>query len=756
MQAIYVNIKTVLLILGFLTFLVQNTTAQNGEYGWRVGFGTGFMDYYGDITSESYKKSLKNHYKNAIDFDANRGLSYMVTVECRLSPGLTLAFAGTKGIFAASDRANTQSLYYARALNFETKLTDLDATFLWRSDGSLLGERFPIAPYIYLGGGATQFKVHGDLKDASGNFYNYADVVAPVLDGNYETDLTNIGTNPGGKYATIVPHVTGGVGLRLRFLNILSLHVQTDLKYAFSDFLDDAGSTAYPAKYISPEQAFATSPNSTYTGPRAKTDNWGDMYAFTSASLRLSFGRKKEGFTPPIFYASALDTKPAEELKLIPNEVKVGNQTIVIYDTIKVIRDGYTERIDETNKGSAKAMIDSLEKVKLSNAEMQNQMATARAEYEQMQRQLMLQQSSNQATMLRQMDSLQTALNKLTITVNSADTETAIKDKTLTELQAMRQEMERLRQKEANRQSTEQIKVEKNEIDRKKMQANARNQQEMHEANYQRYHSEIGQLRADIANLTAAVNGLVIRQNMPAPNPQQVIIQQPVAPATTSTADPALWTSLNRLQAELGQINARLAALESRSVENNKPPQNITVNTPAPANNTALEAEYLRKMNEMREQLNTMNKQMEEMGKKNNEPVVIEKPVIVEKTVTIPAPAPSITYIEAATRMGSVSIFFDTNSSVIKPSEIVKLEQIVNVLRQYPEASLTVNGFADAQGNSEYNLKLSEKRAVAVRDRFIQGYGIAQNRIIYNGLGAAISGGAANATDRRVDLNWVK
>lgn len=106
--------------------------------------------------------------------------------------------------------------------------------------------------------------------------------------------------------------------------------------------------------------------------------------------------------------------------------------------------------------------------------------------------------------------------------------------------------------------------------------------------------------------------------------------------------------------------------------------------------------------------------------------------------------------------MGSVSIFFDTNSSVIKPSEIVKLEQIVNVLRQYPEASLTVNGFADAQGNSEYNLKLSEKRAVAVRDRFIQGYGIAQNRIIYNGLGAAISGGAANATDRRVDLNWVK
>ncbi|HMS51837.1 MAG TPA: hypothetical protein PKD56_05885, partial [Chitinophagales bacterium] len=280
-------------------------------------------------------------------------------------------------------------------------------------------------------------------------------------------------------------------------------------------------------------------------------------------------------------------------------------------------------------KGSAKAMIDSLEKVKLSNAEMQNQMATARAEYEQMQRQLMLQQSSNQATMLRQMDSLQTALNKLTITVNSADTETAIKDKTLTELQAMRQEMERLRQKEANRQSTEQIKVEKNEIDRKKMQANARNQQEMHEANYQRYHSEIGQLRADIANLTAAVNGLVIRQNMPAPNPQQVIIQQPVAPATTSTADPALWTSLNRLQAELGQINARLAALESRSVENNKPPQNITVNTPAPANNTALEAEYLRKMNEMREQLNTMNKQMEEMGKKNNEPVVIEKPVIV-------------------------------------------------------------------------------------------------------------------------------
>ncbi|MCC7224985.1 MAG: hypothetical protein IT273_14755, partial [Chitinophagales bacterium] len=253
--------------------------AQLDDYGWRIGGGVGNMYYYGDLSEKfDLGKILKNHYQ----FDRGRDLSYSVFVERRLTPGISLALTGTQGYITAADPlvAANQPTTEQRALNFRTKIQDLNAAFLFKSDNDkLLSERFFLAPYIFVGGGVTSFDVFADLQDANGNFYDYA-AGGVLRDDSYETQVTNLHTESDDGYAhTLVPHVSGGLGLRLRFLGRLSLHFQTDLRYAFSDHLDDVSEPHFRTTFDSELQQYAAKPNPVYGGTRGKDDAWGDFYA---------------------------------------------------------------------------------------------------------------------------------------------------------------------------------------------------------------------------------------------------------------------------------------------------------------------------------------------------------------------------------------------------------------------------------------------------------------------------------------------
>lgn len=64
-------------------------------------------------------------------------------------------------------------------------------------------------------------------------------------------------------------------------------------------------------------------------------------------------------------------------------------------------------------------------------------------------------------------------------------------------------------------------------------------------------------------------------------------------------------------------------------------------------------------------------------------------------------------------------IFFDTDSSVIRPDAAATLEKQAQWLNQYQSYRITIEGHADERGTREYNLALGARRAAATRDYLV-------------------------------------
>jgi outer membrane protein OmpA-like peptidoglycan-associated protein/tetratricopeptide (TPR) repeat protein len=82
-----------------------------------------------------------------------------------------------------------------------------------------------------------------------------------------------------------------------------------------------------------------------------------------------------------------------------------------------------------------------------------------------------------------------------------------------------------------------------------------------------------------------------------------------------------------------------------------------------------------------------------------------------------------------------VTVFFDFDMSNLKPEAIRKLDSVYNILMEIPSATLQISGYTDGKGSVEYNKVLSDKRARACADYFIQ-KGIAASRITFESFGA--------------------
>jgi OmpA-OmpF porin, OOP family len=79
-------------------------------------------------------------------------------------------------------------------------------------------------------------------------------------------------------------------------------------------------------------------------------------------------------------------------------------------------------------------------------------------------------------------------------------------------------------------------------------------------------------------------------------------------------------------------------------------------------------------------------------------------------------------------------ILFDFDRSVIKSVYHPVINNAVDVLSQNPGLRIEIEGHTDSQGSDAYNLKLSEKRAKAVKEALIQ-RGIEGDRLISKGYG---------------------
>jgi outer membrane protein OmpA-like peptidoglycan-associated protein len=82
-------------------------------------------------------------------------------------------------------------------------------------------------------------------------------------------------------------------------------------------------------------------------------------------------------------------------------------------------------------------------------------------------------------------------------------------------------------------------------------------------------------------------------------------------------------------------------------------------------------------------------------------------------------------------------ILFDFDKADLRPVAEPALQQVVEIIKQYPKAKVSIDGYTDAKGEEAYNLRLSERRAVAVKNWLVQKGGVDGKRIKTKGWGKA-------------------
>lgn len=100
-----------------------------------------------------------------------------------------------------------------------------------------------------------------------------------------------------------------------------------------------------------------------------------------------------------------------------------------------------------------------------------------------------------------------------------------------------------------------------------------------------------------------------------------------------------------------------------------------------------------------------------------------------------PAPAPVVEepveqpVAQEVVEPAKENIFFKLNSSVVRESEVAKIEELVAYMNKYEKAKITLTGYADVQtGNPRYNMALSQRRADSVAKALVD-RGISRDRI---------------------------
>jgi len=96
-------------------------------------------------------------------------------------------------------------------------------------------------------------------------------------------------------------------------------------------------------------------------------------------------------------------------------------------------------------------------------------------------------------------------------------------------------------------------------------------------------------------------------------------------------------------------------------------------------------------------------------------------------------------------------IFFDFDKSYIRQDAMPVLQQNAQTMRENPELTVVIKGFADIRGPSDYNLRLGKRRAEATRNYLVQ-LGINPKRMIVLTRGETTQF-AAGSTESEFQLN---
>lgn len=102
-----------------------------------------------------------------------------------------------------------------------------------------------------------------------------------------------------------------------------------------------------------------------------------------------------------------------------------------------------------------------------------------------------------------------------------------------------------------------------------------------------------------------------------------------------------------------------------------------------------------------------------------------------------PAPMPEPESEPAAPEVVRVEldVKFDFDRARVREESYAEIKNLADFMQQYPQTNTTVEGHTDSVGTDQYNQRLSERRAAAVRDVLVNQYGLDSGRVNTVGYG---------------------
>lgn len=112
--------------------------------------------------------------------------------------------------------------------------------------------------------------------------------------------------------------------------------------------------------------------------------------------------------------------------------------------------------------------------------------------------------------------------------------------------------------------------------------------------------------------------------------------------------------------------------------------------------------------------------------------------------------------LDAIKKYGAVLLYFDSNDSRVKKTDLHKLNDLIDLMQKHPIIYLSVSAYTDATASDEYNLLLSEKRGIWIAE-YLVGKGISVDRITVNAYGETkLIDNTNDALNRRAELRIYK
>ena len=127
---------------------------------------------------------------------------------------------------------------------------------------------------------------------------------------------------------------------------------------------------------------------------------------------------------------------------------------------------------------------------------------------------------------------------------------------------------------------------------------------------------------------------------------------------------------------------------------------------------------------------------------------VVPEITIMEKVIVLPEPPVTVVKIRE-------NIMFDYDKAVVRETELSKIETVGELLINYPDTVIVLKGYASSEGPEDYNMNLSENRALAVKAILVE-KGIDEDRIKILGEGVTKLFGNLFNLNRRVIILDIK